>query len=139
MGDQPNVAGWEAYYQEPNYYRNWIDSETYPKRIKFGENILNGGLAKIETTDVAKQYDSVRQITPFIDAVLMHFYSISVPSSFKDRLRGILLSGQTDEYYWTEAWDAFIANPSAANKSVVETRLKAFFRAVILRPEFHLC
>ena len=133
-----NFASIQITY-EPNYYRNWIDSETYPKRIKFGENILNGGLAKIETTDVAKQYDSVRQITPFIDDILAHFYSISVPSSFKDRLRGILLSGQTDEHYWTEAWDAFIANPSAANKSVVETRLKVFFRAVILRPEFHLC
>lgn len=68
----------------------------------------------------------------------MHFYSVSASPNFKDRLRNILLSGQTDDHYWTDAWDAFVANPSASNKSVVETRLKAFFQAVILRPEFHL-
>ncbi len=139
VGNLPNVAGWDAYYQEPNYYRIWIDSETYPKRIKFGENMLNNtNWVKIELIEVAKQYDSVRQITSFINDVLIHFYSVSPSPTFKDRLRNILLSGQTDDHYWTDAWDAFVANPSVSNKSVVETRLKAFFQAVILRPEFHL-
>lgn len=139
IADPPNVAGWAAYYQEPNYYRNWIDSETYPKRIKFGENILEGAAGvKIDVVEVAKRYDSVREIPAFVDAVLAHFYRVPVSPTFKERLRGTLLSGQTADHYWADAWNAYVADPSVTNKSVVETRLKAFFRAIILRPEFHL-
>ena len=29
----PSVAGWKAYYQEPTYYRQWINSVTLPVRM----------------------------------------------------------------------------------------------------------
>ena len=68
----------------------------------------------------------------------VEMYNVAVSPTFKARLKGILLSGQSNDSYWTTAWNAFINNPTAANKSVVETRLLAFYRAIIIRPEFNL-
>ena len=33
IGDPPNVSGWAAYYQEPGYHENWINTDTFPKRL----------------------------------------------------------------------------------------------------------
>ncbi|MBD0278973.1 MAG: DUF1800 domain-containing protein, partial [Flavisolibacter sp.] len=35
IGDPPNVSGWPAYYQEPQYHEIWINSDTLPKRNRF--------------------------------------------------------------------------------------------------------
>ena len=39
-GEPPNVAGWPAYYQEPIYYGNWINTDTLPKRAQFVEAMV---------------------------------------------------------------------------------------------------
>jgi uncharacterized protein (DUF1800 family) len=37
LGNPPNVAGWAAYYQEPQFHELWINSDTLPKRNKFSD------------------------------------------------------------------------------------------------------
>ena len=85
-----------------------------------------------------KSLSEPQNVTKLIDDALESMYSVAVSPIFKARLKGILLSGQSNDSYWTTAWNEFIANPTAANKSVVETRLLAFYRAIIIRPEFNL-
>jgi len=34
-GDPPNVAGWPAYYQEPEYHELWLNSDTMPLRNEY--------------------------------------------------------------------------------------------------------
>ncbi len=43
LGDPPNVAGYPAYYQNPEYYELWINSNTLPKRMEFTDMMLNSG------------------------------------------------------------------------------------------------
>jgi uncharacterized protein (DUF1800 family) len=139
--DPPNVAGWPAYYQEPNYYRLWIDAETYPKRLKFAETLVNGvGVSGVfvNALDWTKTLSTPQNVTQLIDDALESLYAVAISPTFKARLKGILLSGQTNDSYWTTAWNEFIANPTAVNRSVVETRLLAFYRAIVIRPEFNL-
>ena len=40
MGSVPNVAGWPAYYQNPNFHEYWINSNTIQKRAAFIDAIL---------------------------------------------------------------------------------------------------
>jgi uncharacterized protein (DUF1800 family) len=139
--DPPNVAGWPAYYQEPNYYKLWIDAETYPKRVKFAENLVNGtgiGGVSVDIINFTKSLADPQDVTKLMDNALEALYSVPISPTFKARLKGILLSGQSDDYYWTTAWNAFIGNPSSVNRAVVETRLLAFYRALVIRPEFNL-
>ncbi|HEY6899815.1 MAG TPA: DUF1800 domain-containing protein, partial [Puia sp.] len=44
IGDPPNVAGWQAYYQEPEYDKLWISSDTLPRRNQFTDRMVNNGL-----------------------------------------------------------------------------------------------
>ncbi|MBU6324581.1 MAG: DUF1800 family protein, partial [Bacteroidetes bacterium] len=49
LGDPPNVAGWPAYYQSPQFYELWINSDSYPKRNQFQDLLITTGY-KIKTT-----------------------------------------------------------------------------------------
>jgi uncharacterized protein (DUF1800 family) len=141
LADPPNVAGWSAYYQEPNYYRLWIDTETYPKRLKFAESMVNGtGINNVlvNVTEWTKSLSEPQNATKLVDDAIEILYAVPVSPTFKARLKAILLSGQTNDSYWTTAWNDFVINPTAANRSVVETRLLAFYRAIVVRPEFNL-
>jgi uncharacterized protein (DUF1800 family) len=141
LADPPNVAGWGAYYQAPNYYRLWIDTETYPKRIKFIQNLLAtntiGGVG-INVIDFTKRLSNPQKVGLLVQETMEILYSVIVSPSFQTRLIDILLSGQTNESYWTAAWNEYTTNPTATNRAVVETRLLAFHRAILLRPEFNL-
>jgi hypothetical protein len=44
--DPPNVAGWQAYYQSPEYDKLWISSDTLPKRNQFSDRMINYGFAR---------------------------------------------------------------------------------------------
>ena len=141
LADPPNVAGWPAYYQEPNYQRLWIDTETYPKRVKFTETLLNGigaGGIVVNVTEWTKGLTEPQDVNKLIDEAIENLYSVPVSPAFKARLKSILLSGQSNESYWTTAWNDFIANPSTTNRSVVEIRLLAFYQAIVIRPEYNL-
>ncbi|MEL7160828.1 MAG: DUF1800 domain-containing protein, partial [Bacteroidota bacterium] len=37
----PSVAGWEAYYQQPAYYRIWINSSTLQARTRFAQTMTS--------------------------------------------------------------------------------------------------
>ncbi len=51
----------------------------------------------------------------------------------------ILLSGQTSDYYWTNAWVAYTSNPTdMVARSTVETRLVALYKYLMNLPEYHL-
>ena len=40
--DVPNVSGWKAYYQNPTFYQNWINSNTIQQRSKFLAAMVSG-------------------------------------------------------------------------------------------------
>jgi hypothetical protein len=44
--DPPSVAGWPAYYQSPDFYKQWINSVTLPNRYGYTDTILYGAALK---------------------------------------------------------------------------------------------
>ena len=42
FGDPPNVSGWPSYYQAPQFYELWINSDTLPKRNQFTDIMISG-------------------------------------------------------------------------------------------------
>jgi hypothetical protein len=65
--------------------------------------------------------------------------STEVDQTIKDNLkRQILLSGQTADYYWTEAWNSYQSNQSTANFNLVNTRLKALVKYIMNLPDYQL-
>jgi hypothetical protein len=65
--------------------------------------------------------------------------STEIGQTIKDNLKKqILLSGQTSDYYWTEAWNSYQANQSTANFNLVNTRLKALVKYIMNLPDYQL-
>ncbi|HNH22171.1 MAG TPA: hypothetical protein PLY26_08510, partial [Ferruginibacter sp.] len=76
-------------------------------------------------------------ITQSLEILLRYPLSESAREFIK---RSILLSGQLQDYYWTNAWDAFKANPADMGaRQIVLTRLQALYKYIMNLPEYHLC
>ena len=61
-----------------------------------------------------------------IDDALAIFYRVPLSAIAKQTIKEqILLTNQTQDYYWTNAWNAYIVNPTdQASFNIVNTRLK---------------
>ena len=145
LGDPPNVAGWKAWYQAPQYDKNWITTVTAPKRGKFIDtmifyNFMAGSyISHLDVTAYTQTLSHADDPTALIEELIAIHYRISVGANVRAQLKSILLSGQTSDHYWTDAWAAYLANPSdPTNKSVVETRLMSFYHYLLVLEEYQL-
>ncbi|MGF2412112.1 DUF1800 domain-containing protein [Ferruginibacter sp.] len=147
LGAIPEVAGWYAYYQEPAYHELWVNTATYTRRNIFTDRMIADGIMNnnqnivIDPIAFADQLanpgDPNLLITQSLEILLRYPLSESAKEFIK---RSILLSGQLQDYYWTNAWDAYKANPTdTGTKAIVLNRLKAFYKYIMNLPEYHLC
>jgi uncharacterized protein (DUF1800 family) len=142
----PVVAGWYAYYESPTYHELWINSVTYPQRNYYTDllmtsgDMMNGTTLIIDpvafTQALPNPSDPVQLVSDALNLLL------TVPVSANDQqlmMRTILLTNQTNNAYWTQAWQAYIADPSDMSAySTVFNRLQAFYKYVMDLPEYHL-
>jgi uncharacterized protein (DUF1800 family) len=143
----PNVAGHEAFYQEPGYDKSWISSATLIARYRFGESLLSGknvlrtgspsmGVTLDVVTTikaggiVSQPSDPVALTTELCAALFGQLPDVDRINYFKKALLG-----DYDDHYWTYEWTLFTASN---NKTVVEPRLKELVRELLSAPEFQL-
>jgi hypothetical protein len=143
LGEHPNVAGWTPFYQSPNYQRGWITPETLRKRKDFVTVFIhyghNWGRVFVDTLAYTATMDNPSNPNALIEEALSLAHTVTADANIKAQLLSILLSGQTSAYYWTNAWNSYVSNPSdMVNQNVVKSRLKAFYEAIYNMAEFHL-
>lgn len=146
LGDAPTVAGWPAYYQKPTFDRTWINATTIAMRTLRTDSLLfwgfwtPGKLLNIDVLGFAESFSSVSDPNAFVADLLAYSLGYNnTDTSLADRLKAILLSGQADDSYWTEAWDNYRLNPNNESfVSIVENRLKSLLQRVTQLPEFQL-
>jgi uncharacterized protein (DUF1800 family) len=142
----PVVAGWYPYYESPSYHELWINSVTYPQRNYYTDllmttgDMMNGTPLIIDpmafTNTLPNPSDPV-QLTSDALNILM---SVPIdPSTQQLIMRTILLSNQTNNAYWTQAWQAYVANPSDMTAyTTIFNRLQAFYKYIMDLPEYQL-
>jgi len=146
IGDPPNVSGWPSYYQAPQFHELWINSDTLPKRNKFTDAMILNGYTrngkKIIISSVAFTASLPNPSDPnaLIDDALAILYRMQLSDSVKQTIKQqILLSNQAQDYYWTNAWSAYISDPSnVSNFNVVNNRLKTFYQYLMNLSEYQL-
>lgn len=143
--DPPNVSGLPAYYQEPSFHEIWINSDSLPKRNQFTDTmILNGYVRngfRVQFNCVAFAQTLINPGNPndLIDEALKYFYRNDITAQSKAQIKTqILLTNQQWDYYWTNAWAAYISNPTAANFNTVNTRLRSLFQYFMNLSEYQL-
>lgn len=144
--DPPNVAGWPAYYQAPEYNELWINADTFPKRNKFTDLMLEVGYIKNGKKIIVNPINFLKSIctnpsnpNTVIDDAAFFLLSTDLSSTIKANLKNqILLSGQSTDYYWTDAWNLSISTPTTINLNIVNTRLKTLFKYLMNLPDYQL-
>lgn len=141
----PEVAGWKAYYQEPVYYRYWINSVTLPLRMSYTDLLVwvgaNIGNDKVQVDVLALVASLDDPLNP--NAVVEEFASIFFPQpiteSQKVYLKNALIPGLPD-FEWTEEYTAYLSDPgNELLKAAVELKLRNLMRTMLVMPEFYLC
>lgn len=145
LHDPPNVAGMPAYYQEPLFHEIWITADSLPKRNQFTDLMTNTGYTRnsfkmqFDFVGYAKTLSNPGNPNDLIEDALKYIYRMSLSPQVKQQIKTqLLLSNQQYDYYWTNAWDAYIASPTTANFTIVNTRLKDLFRYLMDLSEYQL-
>jgi hypothetical protein len=143
------VAGWQAYYQQPEFDKLWISSDTLPKRNQFSDRMINNGLGRngkkvvIDVLAFAAGLPAPEDPDRLIADAVRALYSVELPAADIGAIKtSFLLSGlvgMASDHYWTNAWQALQQKPEdKANRNVVTNKLKALFRHLMDKPEYQL-
>lgn len=145
----PDVAGWKAYYQEPLFYKTWINSYSLPKRLNYCRILVTGGDLIVN----GKKY-TVPPLVPvllitagitgaknpdtLITALANQLFNYAISQNQLEALKNILIPGLPD-FEWTMEYSNFIKNPSDEGLKVsIEKKLKALVATMVQMSEFQI-
>jgi uncharacterized protein (DUF1800 family) len=145
LHDPPNVSGMPAYYQEPSFHEIWINSDSLPKRNQFTDTMINSGYSRnsfrvqFNCVAFAQSLSNPGNPNDLIDEAIRVFFRNELSAQSKSQIKTqILLTGQQWDYYWTNAWTAYVSSPTTANFNTVNTRLKSLFQYLFNLSEYQL-
>jgi uncharacterized protein (DUF1800 family) len=146
IGDPPDVSGWKAYYQEPQFYEVWINSDTLPKRNQFTDQMVVNGYTfsgkkmVIDGAEFVKSQPNPSDPNALINDLWNIMSRLPLSTASKNQLKtDILLSGQTNDAYWTTAWTTYITTPSdMSNTTTVRNRIRDLIKYVMNLSEYQL-
>lgn len=143
--DPPNVSGIPAFYQEPSFHEIWINSDSLPKRNQYTDTMIltgyarNGFRVQFNCVTFAQTLTNPGNPNDLIDEALKYFFRNDISAQSKAQIKTqILLTNQQWDYYWTNAWAAYVSNPTTANFNTVNTRLKSLFQYFFNLSEYQL-
>lgn len=145
LGDPPNVAGWPAYYQSPQFYELWINSDSFPKRNQLQDLLITVGF-KVRTTTIigdvyamAKQFPNPDKADNLIDDSLAFLLALPVGTNTRAMLKSILLPGGIPDFNWTDEWNNFKNNPTnTTHKTIIYNKLMYFYKSIMNLAEYQL-
>ncbi len=127
----PNVAGWPAYYLYPSYDDLWLDTSTFPARNNSLLGISYTGFTtpddtyepqsanleyKLDVIAFTQQLSDPSNPNTLISDLCELFYVSPISQSVRDGLKqDFLLLGQSDDNYWTMAYEIYVADPNTTD------------------------
>lgn len=142
--DVPQVSGWKAYFQTPQFYRYWINASTLQIRSGLANLVTSGPIMVNGYRFLYNPLTFVAKLDNALDpnAVVAGFSSILHPQPLtdqqKDALKEILIPGLPD-FEWTLEYGAYLDDPDNPELAVaVASKLYQLTRALISLAEFHL-
>lgn len=139
----PDVSGWKAYYQEPLYYRHWINAVSLQERKSWINKFIQSGITinsftnlKIPVLDFIDALSDPRDINKLLEDLNQYIFPYPLTNTQIAYLKDVILNG-LPEYEWTDEYDQYIANKS--NKPIVDAidaKVRKLFVVMLNLPEF---
>jgi len=134
-----------TYYQAPQFHELWINSDTLPRRNQLMNILLTSGYTRngkkifIDVLTYINALSNPGNPNLLIRDTVAHLCAIDLTPEVIQFLKGILLSGQSTDSYWTDAWTSYKANPSnTVTRNMVVSRLNSMFSYLLNLPEYQL-
>ncbi len=141
--DPPDVAGWKPYYQEPAFYRIWVNATTLQARMRLTDRMAtNNYTAGVRTGLNVLNFANTMPNPNDPYLLVEDMVSVLLPQSLTEPqmtdLMNAFLAG-TPDYEWNTIWTNYTKNPSNATaRSSAETKLRNLVKAILSLPEFFL-
>jgi len=118
-----------------------------PKRLQYSQNLITPGYTAsgfkmiVPAIDYVKGFQYPSDPNKLLDEICNHLLGIDISASHKNQIKkDILLSGQIDDHYWTNAWDTYMNAPGmTSNTNYVNNTLINLLKYIINLPEYQLC
>lgn len=145
----PNVAGWKAYYQAPQFYKLWINNLLLPKRHQFCKLMVEGGTfsyndVNYNITNLVPVLEIVAGIpnadnpNVLINTLAEIMFNYPITTSQVTALKDVLIPGLPD-FEWTVEYSDYLANPTnTALATSVKNKLKKLFSVMVRMSEFQI-
>ena len=145
----PDVAGWKAYYQEPLFYKTWVNNYLLPKRLDYCRVLVSGGDLVIDSNSftipplvpvllITARIPGADNPNTLITELANQFFNYSISQSQLDALKEFLIQGLPD-FEWTIEYSNFIGNPSdTALRISVENKLRNLIATMVQMSEFQI-
>ncbi|MBK9538827.1 MAG: DUF1800 domain-containing protein [Flavobacteriales bacterium] len=156
LANPPNVAGWPAYYQFPQYDNIWVDTATFPARNYALQGVLYSGLStpanlyqpqsqnlefKIDLVAFTQLLSNPSDPNSLVADVAELLYGTPLSQAVRDQLKtNFLLLGQSQDYYWTFAYSTYVADPNTTDMTaqLVPQILLWMFLDMVSAAEHHI-
>jgi len=139
-----STAGYQAYYQEPAYDKNWISTESLIKRYQLGERLIRGRSFsgrdlnfKLNAAKFIKQnhnFGDPSDPQKLVEDLLQFMFPVEVDQPRIHYFEELLLDG-LEKYSWKMEWKNYIRegeNPG------LERQLNHLVKSIIESPEYQL-
>lgn len=139
-----SVAGYPAYYQEPDFDKNWFSSNTLIGRYKLIESLIEGKntitrgniYAQLDTVAFVKnKINSASNANLLVVEIANLLYPETIDTHRINYFKSFLIDEGFEDFYWTGVWLQYINDN---DDTTVRTRLNALIIAMINAAEFQL-
>jgi uncharacterized protein (DUF1800 family) len=137
-----DVAGYEPYYQFPDYHRYWISSNYLANRYKFSELLItgftgmSGNLLKLDVVAfVDTNCSNPGDATILVQELVEWLFPITLDAARFNYFRDDVLLDQLSAANWTAEWNNYVNTSSDVN---VRLQLESLFNAMMQTPEYQL-
>lgn len=145
VSELPDVAGWKAYYQEPLYYRHWINSVSLQERKRYVNKYINSGfvinslpIAKIPVMDIINALPNPSDIDEMLKDLTAQLFAYPLGPSQFTLLKDVLLNGLPD-YEWNIEYSEYSSNPTDPQIfAAIDAKVRVLFSVLLNFPEFML-
>jgi len=141
--NMPSVAGWPAYYQEPLYYKDWINSASLAIRNKMTDKIhwlfpsLDPSMREYDFVKFIATLDNPTDINDLITEAIQILFPRELSEAYVDFFKEVVLQGLPD-FEWTVEYENYLQDPTEEKRTAVENKLQDLFKTMFSIPEFQL-
>lgn len=137
-----DVAGYEPYFQYPDFHRYWISSNYLANRYKFSELLISGFtgssgvLLKLDIVDfVEMNCSNPGDPTILVQDLVKWLFPITLDTVRFNYFRDTVLLDQLSAANWTTEWNNYVNTSSDVN---VRLQLESLVMAMMQSPEYQL-